>query len=108
MAKDKILLEIKETEANARQIVEQALKEKADCIAKARIEARDIIKGAEVDARKSSQTTLKSAEDELKIEKEQIIGNGKNDADSIASSAHDKIDKAVEYLITEFERVIHA
>lgn len=108
MAKDTILQEIKEAEANARKMVDDALKEKANRIAKARVEARDIIKEAGVDAHKSSQNTLRSAENELNVEKEQIISNGRTDADNVSINSRDKIDEAVENLINEFERVIHA
>lgn len=108
MAKDTILQEIKEAEANARKMVDDALKEKANRIAKARVEARDIIKEAGVDAHKSYQNTLRSAENELNVEKEQIISNGRTDADNVSINSRDKIDEAVENLINEFERVIHA
>jgi V/A-type H+-transporting ATPase subunit G/H len=108
MAKDTILSEIKQAEANARKMVDGALKEKAERTAKARVEAREIVKQAEVDALKSAQSTLRSAEHELASEKAKIIGKGNEEAAVIANSSKAKVDKAVENLISEFERAVHA
>lgn len=108
MAKDKILSEIKQAETNARKMVDGAIKEKNERIAKARVEAREIIKQAEVDAHKSAQSTLKSAEHELASEKHKIIERGKEEANLIAENAKAKVDKAVANLYNEFERSVHA
>ncbi len=108
MAKDKILSEIKQAETNARILVDNATKEKSDRISKARVEAREIVKQAEVDAHKSAQSTLRSAENELASQKLHIIEQGKKEAEIIASNAKAKVDQAVENLITEFERAVHA
>ncbi len=108
MAKDKILSEIKQAEANARKMVDGALKEKAERTTKARVEAREIIKQAEVDAHRSAQSTLKSAEHELASEKQKIIMKGKEEATVVSKNSKAKVDTAVENLISEFERAIHA
>jgi V/A-type H+-transporting ATPase subunit G/H len=108
MAKDKILSEIKQAETNARIMVDSAAKEKNDRISKARVEAREIIKQAEVDAHKSSQSTLRSAEHELASQKQKIIEEGIKEADIVAKNAKAKVDQAAKNLISEFERAIHA
>ncbi|WMW24417.1 ATP synthase archaeal subunit H [Methanolobus sediminis] len=108
MAKEKILSEIKEAEDNARKMVDDGKKKKNDRIASARAEAREIIKQAEVDAQKSAQSAMKSAEESIASDKAKIIEGGESEAKAIASAASSKVDEAVELLINEFERAIHA
>ncbi|AFV24704.1 H(+)-transporting ATP synthase, subunit H [Methanolobus psychrophilus R15] len=108
MAKDKILSEIKDAEGNARKIVENGIKSKHDRINNARAEAREIIKQAEADAHRSAQNAIKSSEEAVALEREEIIRAGKNDAEAIAIKSSSKVDKAVDMLLTEFERAVHA
>ncbi len=108
MAKEKILSEIKEAEDNARKMVDDGIKRKNDRIANARTEAREIINQAEVDAQKSAQSAMKSAEESIKSDKEKIIEDGTNEAGAIAGSTSSKVDEAVELIVNEFERAIHA
>ncbi|WP_292469062.1 ATP synthase archaeal subunit H [Methanolobus sp.] len=108
MAKEKILSEIKEAEDNAHKMVDDGNKRKNDRIASARAEAREIIKQAEVDAQKSAQSAMKSAEESIASDKAKIIENGASEAKSIASSASSNVDEAVNIIINEFERAIHA
>jgi len=108
MAKEKILSEIKEAEDNARNMVDDGKKRKSDRIASARAEAREIIKQAEEDAQKSAQSAMKSAEESITSDKAKIIEDGNSEAASIAGSTSSKIDDAVELIVNEFERAIHA
>ena len=99
MAKNEILSEIKKAEENARNIMADAAKNKGESITSARAEAREIVKQAEVDAHESAQKSLKSAEATIKEEKLKIIGD---------SGTQANVDKAVDHLVSEFERAIHA
>ena len=108
MAKDKILSEIKEAEQSAAKMVDEGLKNKSERNLAARTEAREIIKQAENDAAQSAQNALKSAEETIKQESEDIISSGVNEAKIISDKAEGNVDKAVENLVTEFERTIHA
>jgi V/A-type H+-transporting ATPase subunit G/H len=108
MAKEKILSEIKEAEDNARKMVDDGKKSKNDRIASARAEAREIIKQAEVDAQNSAQSAMRSAEESIASDKAKIIEDGNNEAGAVAGSTSSKVDEAVELIINEFERTIHA
>jgi V/A-type H+-transporting ATPase subunit G/H len=108
MAKDKILSEIKDAEGNARKMVENGVKSKYDRINSARAEAREIIKQAEADAHRSAQNAIKSAEEALASEKESIVKAGRAEAEATIQKASSKVDKAVDMLLTEFERAVHA
>ncbi|HJH31339.1 MAG TPA: ATP synthase archaeal subunit H [Methanosarcinaceae archaeon] len=110
MAKSKndILYEIKKAEENASQIVDEAAKNKNERITSARGEAREIVKQAEIDAHESAQKSLKSAEAAIKGEKVKIIDEGRVDAKAIVEETQTNVDKAVDYLVSEFERTTHA
>ncbi|WP_407357120.1 ATP synthase archaeal subunit H [Methanolobus sp. WCC5] len=108
MAKEKILSEIKDAEDNARKMVDDGRKRKNDRIASARAEAREIIKQAELDAQKSAQSAMRSAEESIASDKAKILADGTKQAEDIAKDASSRIDKAVDNLLTEFERSVHA
>jgi len=108
MAKEKILSEIKDAEDNARKMVDDGRKRKNDRIASARAEAREIIKQAELDAQKSAQSAMRSAEESIASDKAKILAEGTKQAEDIAKDASSRIDKAVDNLLTEFERSVHA
>jgi V/A-type H+-transporting ATPase subunit G/H len=108
MAKDKILSEIKEVEERAKKTVSDSIDTKNERILHAQAEAREIIKQAEIDAQKSAQSALKSAKETIKSENAIIIEDGLHNAESIKEKAEANLDKAVDYLISEFERAIHA
>ncbi|MDO9518104.1 MAG: ATP synthase archaeal subunit H [Methanosarcinaceae archaeon] len=108
MAKNEILSEIKKAEESARNIVNAAAKNKGERITSARAEAREIVKQAEVDAHESAQKSLKSAEATIKEEKVKTIGASEADAKAIVKKAQANLDKAVDYLVSEFEGTIHA
>ena len=108
MAKNEILSEIKKAEENARNIVDDAAKNKSERITNARAEAREIVKQAEIDAHESAQKSLKSAEATIKEEKLKIIDDSESDAKAIVEKAQANVDKAGDHLVSEFERAIHA
>ena len=108
MAKNEILSEIKKAEENARNIVDDAAKNKSERITNARAEAREIVKQAEIDAHESAQNSLKSAEATIKEEKLKIIDDSEGDAKAIVEKAQANVDKAGNHLVSEFERAIHA
>ena len=108
MAKNEILSEIKKAEENARLIVDSAAKNKNESITSARAEAREIVKQAETDAHESAQKSLKSAEATIKEEKVKIISDSGADSKAIVEKAQINVDKAVDHLVSEFERAIHA
>ena len=108
MSKNEILSEIKKAEENARNAVDAAAQNKSERITNARAEAREIVKQAEIDAHESAQRSLKSAETTIKEEKSKIVDDSEGDAKLIVKKAQANMDKAGNYLVSEFERAIHA
>ncbi|MFQ6120458.1 MAG: ATP synthase archaeal subunit H [Methanosarcinales archaeon] len=108
MDRSEILLQIKKAEQEAKYNVQKAIEDKNNRIAEAKKEARNIIKMAEENAHKYADDLLKKAEQEIKQERQSIIDKGLEEAKSLKNKAKLKIDQAVDYLIKEFERTIHA
>lgn len=107
MAKNEILSEIKKAEENAKKMIDEAIETKNKRISDARAEAREILKQGEIDSHKSAQDSFKSGEEKVLVEKDQIIKDGEQDALAMAQKAQANVDKAVDYLLKEFERAVH-
>jgi V/A-type H+-transporting ATPase subunit G/H len=108
MARDEILSKIKQAEADAKAAVQQAVAEKDKKIAAATTEAGNIVRAAETEAQEYYDKSLSKAADEVKSKKQSIMQSGMRSVDSMSSSASGKMDKAVEQLLKEFMRVLHA
>ena len=107
MAKNEILSEIKKAEENAKKMIDEAIEIKNKRISDARAEAREILKQAEVDSHKAAQDSFKSGEDKVLVERDRIIKDGEENALAMAQKAQANVDKAVDYLLIEFERAVH-
>ncbi len=108
MAKAEILSQIKETETSAKEMVEEAIEAKNKKVSKARAEAREIIKQAEAEAEESADNSMRSAQKEIQSEREKIIDKGNEEAEALRSKARNNMDGAINYLLKEFERSVHA
>jgi V/A-type H+-transporting ATPase subunit G/H len=107
MAKNEILSEIKKAEENAKKMIDEAIELKNKRISDARAEAREILKQAEVDSHKAAQDSFKSGEEKILVERDGILKDGKQNAIAMAQKAQANVDKAVDYLVKEFERAVH-
>ena len=107
MAKNEILSEIKKTEENAKKMIDEAIEVKNKRISDARAEAREILKQAKVDSNKAGQDSFKSGEEKILADKDRVLKDGEQNALAMAQKAQANIDKAVDYLLKEFERAVH-
>lgn len=107
MAKNEILSEIKKAEENAKKMIDEAIEIKNKRISDARAEARKILKQAEVDSHKAAQDSFKSGEEKILVERDRILKDGEQNALAMAQKAQANVDKAVDYLLIEFERAVH-
>ncbi len=107
MAKNEILSEIKKAEENAKKMIDEAIEIKNKRISDARAEAREILKQAEVDSHKAAQDSFKSGEEKILVERNRILKDGEQNALAMAQKAQANVDKAVDYLLIEFERAVH-
>jgi V/A-type H+-transporting ATPase subunit G/H len=106
MVKAEILSQIKKAEEDARKTVEDALREKELKIQEAKEQARLILKTAEQESAEYAEKTLASAKESIKTEREKIIAQGLEEAEKLKQEAQKNLDKAVDFLINEFERAV--
>jgi V/A-type H+/Na+-transporting ATPase subunit G/H len=107
MAKNEILSEIKKAEENAKKMIDEAIEMKNKRISDARAEAREILKQGENDSHKAAQDSFKSGEEKILVEKDSVLKDGEQNAIAMAQKAQANVDKAVDYLLNEFERAVH-
>jgi ATP synthase archaeal, H subunit len=106
MANNEILSEIKKAEEDAKKAVSEATEAKNQKIAKARTEARQVLEDGEEEAVKAAQNALRSGEAEIDAKRNEIVGEGVREAESVAVKSQSNIPKAVKFLLEEFEREI--
>ncbi len=108
MSESEILEQIKQAESDARAMVEQAYSDKRKAIMDARTEAREIIDNAEERARDHADHLLDTERKKISEERQGIIEQGEADAASLKETASMKIGAAVDFLLEEFVKVVHA
>ena len=108
MARDEILSKIKQAEAEAKANIQKALEEKDKKVAAAATEAGNIVRTTETEAQEYYDKSLAKAADDVKVKKQSISEGGETNVSSMRSSAISNLDKAVEHLMKEFMRLLHA
>jgi V/A-type H+-transporting ATPase subunit G/H len=90
---------IKETEARAANIVEEARKKKAEIVAKAKDEARKSVEQAHEQARETVKQALEAAAAEAERKVAEIKTQGQSERELLKQAAGQNISKAVEVVI---------
>jgi vacuolar-type H+-ATPase subunit H len=98
MVKD-IIDGIKGTEVKAAGILEDARKQKADLIARAKDDARSIIGDAETGGRDIVKKALGRAKEEAAGKVEEIAAREAKDIEAVRAEASGKVDQAVDIII---------
>jgi V/A-type H+-transporting ATPase subunit G/H len=108
MTRVEILAEIKQAEDDAKALVSRALESKNQKISESKILSKDIITKAEEEALSYAESELRAAREEIKKEKALVINNGKIQAQAAKEKASKNTRKAVEFMLSEFERAANA
>ena len=108
MTRAEILSQIKTAEEEAKATVAKGNESKNKKISDAAAQSREIIRKAEEDARVSADSEINEAKKVIKGEREKIVQKGVSDAIEIKNKAKKNIDKAVTFILTEFERATDA
>ena len=108
MSRTDILVEIKEAEANAKVIVEKAEADKKTAIANARRDSVDSIQASEASVKASSEAQIAKEKSALGVKREELLEEGRNEADKLGVTAGKKMPKVKEFLNKEFERALDA
>jgi V/A-type H+-transporting ATPase subunit G/H len=108
MTRAEILSRIKMAEEEAKATAAKANESKNKKISDATAQSREIIRKAEDDARSSAESEINEVKKVIKGEREKIVQKGVSDSIEIKNKAKKNIDKAVNYILTEFERATNA
>jgi vacuolar-type H+-ATPase subunit H len=94
---------IKQTEAEAAAILENARKQKADMAAKAREDAKKIVDDARKRGAEAVKQALAKAAEDAKVKIEEIAGQEKSDGETLRQASSSNIGKAVDLVV---ERIL--
>jgi V/A-type H+/Na+-transporting ATPase subunit G/H len=108
VGKAETLLQIKDAEAKARQILEEADEKRKGIITAARREAVERSQKAEQELRAKTETALAQERKALAIKREELIVKGKEEASKTESKASGRISKAKLMILQDFERTLNA
>jgi ATP synthase H subunit len=90
---------IKATEANAVRVIEDAGRKKAEIVAKAREEAKDLVDGARTKGTAAVKEALGKAEQEASRRTEEIAKGEQKTRETLRQSSSGNIPKAVDAVI---------
>ncbi|HIE30890.1 MAG TPA: ATP synthase archaeal subunit H [Methanosarcinales archaeon] len=108
MSESEILERIKQAESDARAMIAQAYEDKRKAIADAKTEAREILSSAEERAKDHASRLMDAEKGKISEERRTILQKGEADAKKMKNAASGRIDAAVDFLLAEFERTVHA
>lgn len=108
MTRAEILSEIKRAEEDAKNLVIQANEARNRRISGAKVQAREIVKGAEEEALRHAEQEMGRAKELIREEREKITAHGIGQAEEIKTKAEKNITKATKFILTEFERAVNA
>ena len=108
MTRAEILSEIKRAEEDAKNLVIQANEARNRRISGAKVQAREIVKGAEEEALRHAEQEMGRAKELICEEREKITAHGIGQAEEIKTKAEKNITKATKFILTEFERAVNA
>ena len=108
MTRAEILSEIKKAEEEAKASVAKTIELKNKKISDAAARSREILKKAEEEAQTNADSEISQAKKIIKGEREKIIQKGVSEALEMKNRAKKNIDKATQFILTEFERAADA
>ena len=108
MSESEILERIKQAESDAKAMIAQAREDTRKVITDAMAEARGISNSAEERARDHADHLMDAEKNRIAEERKTILQKGEADAKALKDAASGRIDTAVDFLLTEFERTVHA
>jgi V/A-type H+-transporting ATPase subunit G/H len=108
VGKAETLLQIKDAEAKARQILEEADDKQRSIGAAARREGVERSQKAEQELRAKTEATLAQEKKALAVKREELIVKGREEAAKTESKASDRIPKAKLMILQDFERTLNA
>lgn len=101
-----ILLEIRNSESKADDIIEKAKLEKESTIKEAAVNASRLMALKEEDAKKLHDKKVMESRDKIRLLREEKLAEGKNVVKLVKAKAEKNIAKAVDFVMSKFEEVM--
>lgn len=101
-----ILIEIKEAEKKADEVIERANREKESMLHQAAINSTKMLAAKEQEIRKLQEKKIMEFRDKARLIKAEKIADGKSMAKQLKAKAEKNISKAVEFVLKKFEDMI--
>lgn len=108
MGKADTLSQIKDAEAKAKKIIEEAEDKQRAIVASARREAVDKLQVAEKDLRAKNEAALAQERKALAAQRDELLRKGNEEAAKIEGKAKERIPKAKTTIKQNFERTLDA
>lgn len=108
MGKAEILQQIKETEEKVRVITKDAEERRKQLQAEGKRKAIEKIDAADAALRKELDSKLSEARLRIERQKKAVLDEGAAKAEALAANARQRMGKAKEFVLVEFERAIDA
>jgi len=105
--KTEVLQQIKKSEEDYQSLVNTARDERKTRIAHAELEADNLIAKASGDAEAYKKTRLADARQQAAKKHEEIISEGKVQAEALTEKGKKNLDRAVELLVSRFKEQLH-
>ncbi|WP_019178382.1 hypothetical protein [Methanomassiliicoccus luminyensis] len=104
MGKSETLLQVKDAEAKAKLLIEQADEKQRAIIAAARRDAADRIQKAESASKANSESQLAEEKRILAIQRDELLKKGTGESNILGTKANDRVPKAKAYIRQHLER----
>ena len=108
MGKAEILQQIKDAEEKVRSVTKEAEEKRKQLQAEGKRRAIERIDAADAVLRKDIDAKISEAKSRIERRKKAVLDEGARKAESLATSARQRMGKAKEFVLTEFERAIDA
>jgi vacuolar-type H+-ATPase subunit H len=101
-----ILLQVKDAESKAQQIVKEAEEKQRATISSARKEAATRVNEADEKLRTEFDARFAKERESIAAEKQTFLKKGTEDATSVKTKADDRVPKVITHLMQSFERTL--
>lgn len=101
-----ILIDIKNSESKADEIIERAKKEKEAILHQTAIDSSKLLISREDELRKSQEKKIIDFREKARMIKEEKISEGKTSVKQLRAKSEKNIQKAVEFVLKKFEEMI--
>jgi vacuolar-type H+-ATPase subunit H len=108
LGKAEILQQIKDAEEKVRAVTKEAEERRKQLQAEGKRRAIEKVDAADAALRKDIDSRISEAKSRIERRKKALLDEGAKKADALAASARQRMGKAKEFVLTEFERAIDA